>query len=330
MNTPNIFSYATSELSQDAFLLWLLDWANHKYAVENPELNKAAKNFVCMLLERPGLDVTTVTCYKQEKHIDVFAVVNDQYAIIIEDKTDTSEHHNQLKRYSDWVKNEYNDLELHCIYYKTGNESLYKLHRLASKYNDEFHEEFFKVVSRKEVIDTLSRYNVPNSLFNDYISHIKGLEDMTSSYIHLPLDKWSWRSWQGFYLDLERRLGEGDWGYVANPTGGFWGFWWNWIKVPSDTSIELYLQFEQKRLCIKANITGNSRPSESWTKTIVAQLREAGLDVDPPQKRKTGKSMTIAVLHNALLFDGGRIDMDLVVNVLNHLKQSLHLAVEAI
>lgn len=25
---PNLFHYASSELSQDAFLLWLLEWAN--------------------------------------------------------------------------------------------------------------------------------------------------------------------------------------------------------------------------------------------------------------------------------------------------------------
>jgi hypothetical protein len=28
MAAPNLFHYATSELSQDAFICWLLDWAN--------------------------------------------------------------------------------------------------------------------------------------------------------------------------------------------------------------------------------------------------------------------------------------------------------------
>lgn len=30
-NHPNIFTYATSELSQNAFIAWLLSWADAKY-----------------------------------------------------------------------------------------------------------------------------------------------------------------------------------------------------------------------------------------------------------------------------------------------------------
>ena len=28
---PNLFKYAVSELTQDAFLCWLLEWADEKY-----------------------------------------------------------------------------------------------------------------------------------------------------------------------------------------------------------------------------------------------------------------------------------------------------------
>ena len=46
MDKPNIFKYATKELSQDAFIFWLLDHANPKY--EN--VNQALKNCALSLI----------------------------------------------------------------------------------------------------------------------------------------------------------------------------------------------------------------------------------------------------------------------------------------
>lgn len=35
MEKPNLFSIATKELSQDAFITWLLQWADDKYKKKN-------------------------------------------------------------------------------------------------------------------------------------------------------------------------------------------------------------------------------------------------------------------------------------------------------
>ena len=37
---PNIFSYATSELSQDAMIAWLLQWASPEYGEADPDLHR--------------------------------------------------------------------------------------------------------------------------------------------------------------------------------------------------------------------------------------------------------------------------------------------------
>ncbi len=42
MSKPNIFKYATKELSQDAFIFWLLDHANPKYKNIDSQLKKCA------------------------------------------------------------------------------------------------------------------------------------------------------------------------------------------------------------------------------------------------------------------------------------------------
>ena len=47
---PNLFSIATKELSQDAFITWLLQWADDTFIQENSELCNAGKEFVKKLL----------------------------------------------------------------------------------------------------------------------------------------------------------------------------------------------------------------------------------------------------------------------------------------
>lgn len=50
MNKPNIFEIATSELSQDALITWLLQWADNKYSQINKNLHFCAVKFVRSLI----------------------------------------------------------------------------------------------------------------------------------------------------------------------------------------------------------------------------------------------------------------------------------------
>lgn len=89
---PNLFNYATSELSQDAFLLWLLEWANPSNSEYDPELHLTAKVFLRRIIDVDDkFDIKSVVCKKQQYHIDVLAIVNNEIAVIIEDKINTQE-----------------------------------------------------------------------------------------------------------------------------------------------------------------------------------------------------------------------------------------------
>jgi hypothetical protein len=55
MPAPNLFSHATKELSQDAFLCWLLDWANKAYAQTDPQMHRAGRMFLNALLAKHGI-----------------------------------------------------------------------------------------------------------------------------------------------------------------------------------------------------------------------------------------------------------------------------------
>ena len=297
-SAPNIFTYATSELSQDAFILWLLDWANPEFEKEDKELCDTAQDFVRLLLDEKDLKITSVKCQKQEHYIDVFAIINEEYALIVEDKTNTSEHGNQIRRYYEWVnkENKYSDLSIHCVYYKTGNESAFKLTRLTQKYDEEFKSEHFSIVTREEVLELFKHCSSQNAIFIDYVAHIQSIQDATDAYLTTPIKQWNWLAWQGFYMNLEKELNNGDWGYVANPSGGFWGFWWHWCKMPTDSPIELYLQFEQKNLCIKAYNIGEGKVSIEYSDKVIREARKNGIPIKESIRRRTGKTMTLAVV----------------------------------
>ncbi len=55
MNKPNLFSYATSELSQDAFICWLLAWAhpeNKEINSDSPALHACARALIEAFFEK--------------------------------------------------------------------------------------------------------------------------------------------------------------------------------------------------------------------------------------------------------------------------------------
>ncbi len=61
-----------------------------------------------------------------------------------------------------------------------------------------------------------------------------------------------------------------NWGYVANPNGGFMGFWWYW-KVHHGLNCELYLQIESGwRLQIRVNrLPDEDKNYEKVTKDLM-------------------------------------------------------------
>lgn len=64
---PNLFDYATSELSQDAFLSWIINWADKKY--EGQSMNECGRRVVERLSNNkiPATESYTVNICKQYK-----------------------------------------------------------------------------------------------------------------------------------------------------------------------------------------------------------------------------------------------------------------------
>ena len=101
----NLFNFATSELSQDAFFCWSLNWLAVKEDTDDPYY-KYGKAMLDLFLGENKKDIyKEVKVLKQFNRIDVLVLFKDnqdnQYALIIEDKTNTSEHNEQIKKYKE-------------------------------------------------------------------------------------------------------------------------------------------------------------------------------------------------------------------------------------
>ena len=131
----NLFNFATSELSQDAFLCWSLNWLSVKEDTEDPYY-KHGKAMLDLFLGEHKKDIyKEVEVLKQFNRIDVLVLFKDnqdnQYALIIEDKTNTSEHNEQIEKYKEKLNEElskrqdikYKNLtenQIYTTYVKTG------------------------------------------------------------------------------------------------------------------------------------------------------------------------------------------------------------------
>lgn len=122
METKNLFDFATKELSQDAFLRWLLE--NFNDPVVGIASKKLLSEMIKLFPDQP-LDIDKITEIKtwaQYKNMDVGADVyvgqNKVATFVIEDKTNSSEH-NQLEKYDGEI-DKWNDQKYkYRIFYKT-------------------------------------------------------------------------------------------------------------------------------------------------------------------------------------------------------------------
>lgn len=175
----NIFEYATGELSQDAFICWCANWfndnSNQKLQEMSIELMKLFAGVdviksvsICRQFSR---DVY-IEAKKYALKIDVLIIVNDSIAVIVEDKTYTSEHDNQIQRYVDGLnylvdnakegENFYGIKDIRTVFLKTG-----------FMYDDDKCVKSDVVISGDVFLKILSKYAGNSEILDSYITHLE-------------------------------------------------------------------------------------------------------------------------------------------------------------
>ncbi|NEU30240.1 PD-(D/E)XK nuclease family protein [bacterium LRH843] len=307
---PNLFEFATSELSQDAFLCWLLKWGMPVYRSINAPLHGAAIAFISEIFHMhhtPVPVINKIEITRQFKSLDILAVINDTYAILIEDKTYTKDHSNQLVRYREEVKKAKPELIQLPIYYKLTDQSHYNS-PLRAGYLPFKREIMLSILAKGE------EQGVQNDIFLDYYKHVQKIEDDVHSYKTTPPEKWSPLAWQGFYKALQKEI-SGNWGYVANPRKGFWAFWWKQNPNRHD-----YMQLEQQKLTVKLvteDIENKHECIKSTLTEILAESEKRQLYLKKPAKIRLGNTMTIAVRENYIQTnEDGTVNMERTIEEL--------------
>jgi hypothetical protein len=321
---PNLFDIATKELCQDAFIAWLLDWANPENRKHDADLHSCAEAFVKKLLSLQAVvpdHITSVKVERQWKKIDVKAVVNDKYCLIIEDKTYTGQHSGQLKRYRDIAQEECRkeNYILVCIYLKTGSECL-SIRQIVENQN-------YAIFDRKNFIDALSQYDVKNDIFIDFIEQLKRIDNEESQYLK-KIGKWNSSDWKGFYQELERRRSIDNWRLIPKK---YWIAVLNWIPAGR---YHLYMQIQEESFCFKVGEVHENRSEErNYYHNKLINSKGDFKEIEKPKRFGSGKYMTIAnVGVNKWLIrkDDGSIDMDAVVSKLNRYESWLKSVAEEI
>ena len=219
---PNIFNYATKESWQDAVICWLIDWAGRQDVQDDKEdkdLHECGRRFVEALLDEHGAsldgDIKKIEIRQQDKSIDVLARINyhndRQQVLLIEDKTNTSDHSGQLKRYYDAVVEGKTALGkvsvkgLYPIFLKTGNQSHAEEKRIEESVET---GRSYKVFNRAEFLEVLKPYEGSNPILTDLRASLQAREDDANSFNDWKEGesrKWSWNAWEGFFRYLEEK-----------------------------------------------------------------------------------------------------------------------------
>lgn len=298
---PCLFDYATSELSQDAFLAYVLAWADGRHFGAMHDFGRLFLRKVFELSKIPFPDSPlSVIVKRQHCNIDVFCEINgNDYALIIEDKINASEHGDQLSRYRANIEKEKKYKNVLCVYCKTGDQSNFKKADDAG----------YVVMNRPVLMSLLESPDGKRAcdmcgIMADFACHLQFINQLVESYKTDPLDKWNWNAWKGFFtaLQSDAALGEGDWGYVSNPAGGFMGFWWHWREVENG---EVYLQLEESKACFKVAVNDDAAErmqdmKYSWNERFIKANETAGnasaIVVVRPHVLRVGMWMTVATL----------------------------------
>lgn len=329
---PNLFHFATSELSQDAMLCWLLAWAKPESKPESASLHALSVKLLGRFFSRAGMEcppvITSLEVRRQEAHIDVLCLVNSEFAVLIEDKVGSIQHSDQLARYKNYVVEMLGIApgKLVPLYVQTGDQCSFA----------EVLKHGFHIIERSDILDVLESVEgdlaaKESDILSSYRHHLRIIEDDVRSFLSTPLDSWSWNAWKGFYTEIRKTLGEGEWDYVPNPNGGFLGYWW---YFKSDLDAEVYLQMEQTNFCFKITpYEGVNRQDTRlrWHNRIMESCARNGVNALRPRRFGSGVYMTVALLnrHYRQTDSNGLLDMKGTIQVLLKAQQVVDDAINA-
>lgn len=202
----NMFKFATNELTQDAFLMWLIEASDPKEQNDvDKDLYEASRK---LIYELTGISVNEeileVWTYPQAYKIDITAYIKtnkEEHVLYIEDKV-MSKEHNQLEIYNDGIKkmlNKWKDfkgksLKIHKIFYK--------IDFIEEDERNRVEKAGWKIYPFKDIINLFSNYRTTKNLFlRQYAEYINDIY-LELNYLDIPMVPHdTMTAWRAFFIN---------------------------------------------------------------------------------------------------------------------------------
>ncbi len=346
-NQPNLFKYAPSELSQDAAIMWLSEWAKPACKSLDPNLHEIGTLLLKSFYKVSGTpleDYDDIHIFPQQKKIDILIELtknNKKTAILIEDKIKSSHHSNQLKKYLDYLKGTNKYDKIIPIYFKTGFQA--KLNKVVE--NGYFH---YSVLDFMNVLQKGKDMEIQNNIFNDLFLHISrlqenylGSKESFENYHKKNVDNWSWWSWNGFFSEFQESFNrpEEGWGTVPSRRGKLLASWFGhedfvyekderklafkpFIDLRYESDKEVYLL--SYRLHLNGQKEFHKDARDYIKKELIPRLKDEGFEVKESRYKPAKNTIEILKIKYEKIEDKSDL-----LNTLNSLKTVLKNSVEA-
>ena len=342
-DVPNLYSFATKELAQDATLAYILAWAKPEYREFHACLHRLGTDMLRALLAKYETNVPAVTSLDvetQSDRVDVLVRINgeneDGLVLLVEDKLGTHEHSNQIERYIETAEKKYSNREIVPVYVKTGN---------VSQANLPPKDECGRFL-RRDLLDVLDRFpDTGDTIVDNFRAHLQVWENETISYRTEPFSKWGDKCVEGFYIELENRMAKDPqwndpgWEYTNNPAGGFYCFYFgeNTIAL-KPYEVTMYLQIEgAHRLTVRLSEKRGPGVRKKLMDEVLelleskAQFESKDRQGDDIGIKKAGRfrggataavaEVTFGDENSIALTDGGIVDMDATMQRLARVRE---------
>ncbi len=212
----NLFDFATKELSQDAFICWLVNNYNND---TNKELKLRAYDFINFISGNQHQftvgQMLKLTTQQQVKDMDIVIDIwttprteteyentgTSDYVIIIEDKTDSSIHNNQLVDYGkiidSWTKwdNKNEKKDTRKVFYKT-NLISYADDKELKKYNDSKNErDCWHIYDIESIMNHFKDKKGDSEIYDSFVEYItEKYKRLSNTDKPLDHDMYKWLS----------------------------------------------------------------------------------------------------------------------------------------
>lgn len=246
-----------------------------------------------MIASEEDIEVTKI--WKQYKNIDLLVEVNGKYNIIIEDKTFSNIHDDQLNRYRTTLERE-NMENIVCVFLKVVEQ-----HGKTTAHIE---------ISRKDLLEIFSKYidSTKSDIFRDFYENLLAIDMDVNAYKNTPISEWRVKFnhvYPGFFTHLiqDHILHTGNqfgWEYIPNQSNGFWGLWWYYLSkelepcsLPKEDVDDLYLQIEDNIIAVK--MTGDGTNTQEYRLQLYKYFQECIPGFNKKTFRK-GKHMTVGFI----------------------------------